>query len=124
MRSTGPYSHAPRVYDVWDPRPRTRGGAPPRPRGAAVLEEHSQAKCTHKDSERPRIQRLEYRHCVALNCTELARNQLRLLSESRRTTMKMITTMNEQLQRRTAATTKLPSAEHTVESQQNVEVDV
>ena len=27
--------------------------------------------------------------------------------------MKMITTMNEQLQRRTAATTKLPSAEHT-----------
>lgn len=38
--------------------------------------------------------------------------------------MKMITTMNEQLQRRTAATTKLPSAEHTVESQQNVEVDV
>ena len=60
----------------------------------------------------------------ALNCTELARNQLRLLSESRRTTMKMITTMNEQLQRRTAATTKLPSAEHTVESQQNVEVDV
>ena len=59
-----------------------------------------------------------------MNCTELARNQLRLLSESRRTTMKMITTMNEQLQRRTAATTKLPSAEHTVESQQNVEVDV
>ena len=38
--------------------------------------------------------------------------------------MKMITTMNEQLQRRTATTTKLPSAEHTVESQQNVEVDV
>ena len=61
---------------------------------------------------------------TTLNCTELARNQLRLLSESRRTTMKMITTMNEQLQRRTAATTKLPSAEHTVESQQNVEVDV
>ena len=61
MRSTRLYSHAPRVYDVWDPRPRTRGGAPPRPRGAAVLEERSQAKCTHKDSERPRIQRLGYR---------------------------------------------------------------
>ena len=60
MRSTRLYSHAPRVCDVWDPRPRTRGGAPPRPRGAAVLEERSQAKCTHKDSERPRIQRLEY----------------------------------------------------------------
>ena len=61
MRSTRLYSHAPRVCDVWDPRPRTRGGAPPRPRGAAVLEERSQAKCTHKDSERPRIQRLGYR---------------------------------------------------------------
>ena len=61
MRSTRLYSHAPRVYDVWDPRPRTRGGAPPRPRGAAVLEERSQAKCTHKDSERPRIQRLGYK---------------------------------------------------------------
>ena len=60
MRSTRLYSHAPRGCDVWDPRPRTRGGAPPRPRGAAVLEERSQAKCTHKDSERPRIQRLEY----------------------------------------------------------------
>ena len=61
MRSTRLYSHAPRVCDVWDPRPRTRGGAPPRPRGAAVLEERSQAKCTHKDSERPRIQRLGYK---------------------------------------------------------------
>ena len=82
MRSTRLYSHAPRVYDVWDPRPRTRGGAPPRPRGAAVLEERSQAKCTHKDSERPRIQRLGYIVGLALADIPPPRASVRVPSES------------------------------------------